>query len=247
MTSSSLRRTAFTIALVLLAGALAPSSILGAAGPSTPLRAGQTRASAPATLRIYLARHGQTDWNVEGRMQGGTDTPLNATGRQQAAALKDHLKNARFDAVYSSTLSRSRETAEIVRGQVPLTSLAGLGERRFGKFEGLLSDAPDTGPEFQRRRWDPQDALDGGESWVAFTDRVRSALQAIRTKHPSGAILIVGHGGTNQALLQILLGLSLDDTRSITQANDELYLIELDGTGAPRLWKLVTAANLRDL
>ena len=248
MRSSSLRRTAFTIALVLLAGRLAvPSSVLGADGPSTALRASQTRASAPATLRIYLARHGQTDWNVEGRMQGGTDTPLNATGRQQAAALKDHLKDVRFDAVYSSTLSRSRETAEIVRGQVPLTSLAGLGERRFGKFEGLLSDAPDTGPEFQRRRWDPQDALDGGESWVAFTDRVRSALQAIRTKHPSGAILIVGHGGTNQAILQILLGLSLDDTRSITQANDELYLIELDATGAPRLWKLVTAANLRDL
>ena len=95
--------------------------------------AGQTRATAPATLRIYLARHGQTDWNVEGRMQGGTDIPLNATGRQQAAALKDHLKDVRFDAVYSSTLSRSRETAEIVRGQVPLTSLAGLGERAIRK------------------------------------------------------------------------------------------------------------------
>ncbi len=230
---------AFTIALVLLAGGLAlPSSILGAS---------QTRANAPATLRIYLARHGQTDWNVEGRMQGGTDIPLNATGRQQAAALKDHLKDVRFDAVYSSTLSRSRETAEIVRGQVPLTSLADLGERRFGKFEGLLSNAPDTGPEFLRRRWDPQDALDGGESWVAFTDRVRSALQTIRSKRPSGSILLVGHGGTNQAILQILLGLSLDDTRAITQDNDELYLIELDGTGIPRLWKLVTAANLRDL
>jgi probable phosphoglycerate mutase len=73
------------------------------------------------------------------------------------------------------------------------------------------------------------------------------ALRELDTRHPSGSILIVGHGGTNQAILQILLGLSLDDTRSITQASDELYLIELDGTGAPRLWKLVTAANLRDL
>ena len=89
---------------------------------------------------------------------------------------------------------------------MPFASLAGLGERRFGKFEGLLSNAPDTGPEFERRRWDPQDALGGGESWVAFTDRVRSALQPIRTKHPSGAILIVGHGGTNQAILQVLFG-----------------------------------------
>jgi broad specificity phosphatase PhoE len=239
MTSPSLRRLAFAIAVVLLAG--------GPDLPSSLLRAAQTRASAPATLRLYLARHGETDWNVEGRMQGGNDIPLNATGRKQAAALKEHLKGVRFDAVYSSVLSRSRETAEIVRGQVPLTSLPGLGERRFGKFEGLLSKAPDTGPEFERRRWDPQDALDGGESWVAFTERVRSAIQTIRTKHPSGAILVVGHGGTNQAVLQILLGLSLDDTRSITQANDELYLIELDGTGAPRLWKLVTAATLRDL
>jgi broad specificity phosphatase PhoE len=230
---------AITIALVLLAIALA--------GPSTSLRAGQGRASATGTLRLYLARHGQTDWNVEQRMQGGTDIPLNATGRKQAAALKDHLKGVRFDAVYSSTLSRSRETAEIVRGQVPLTSLPALGERRFGKFEGLLSNAPDTGPEFERRRWDPQDALDGGESWVAFGDRVRSAIQTIRSKHPSGSILVVGHGGTNQAILQILFNLSLDDTRAITQANDELYLIELDAAGAPRLWKLVTAANLRDL
>ena len=247
MISCFSRRLAFTLALVLLAGGLALPSVLGAGSPSTPLRAGQPRANAPATLRIYLARHGQTDWNVEGRMQGGTDTPLNATGRQQAAALKDHLKEVPFDAVYSSTLSRSRETAEIVRGQVSLTSLAGLSERRFGKFEGLLSNAPDTGPEFQRRRWDPQDTLDGGESWVAFTERVRSAIQTIRTKHPSGAILVVGHGGTNRAVLQILLGLSLDDTREITQNNDELYLIELDGSGAPRLWKLITAANLRDL
>jgi broad specificity phosphatase PhoE len=230
---------ALTVALVMLAA--------GPALRSSNLGASQARPGATTTLRLYLARHGQTDWNVEGRMQGGTDTPLNATGRQQAGALKDHLKDVRFDAVYSSTLSRSRETAEIVRGRVPLTSLAGLSERRFGKFEGLLSNAPDTGPEFQRRRWDPQDALDGGESWAAFTDRVGSAIQVIRTKHASGAILVVGHGGTNQAILQILFGLTLDDTRSITQANDELYLIELDGTGAPRLWKLVTAANLRDL
>ena len=240
---SLLRRQApFTIALSLFASVLALAAV-----HATSLGAGQPDASATGTLRLYLARHGQTDWNVEGRMQGGTDIPLNATGRKQAAALKDHLNGVRFEAVYSSTLSRSRETAEIVRGPVPLTSLPALGERRFGKFEGLLSNAPDTGPEFERRRWDPKDALDGGESWIAFTDRVRSAIQTIRAKHPSGAILVVAHGGTNQAVLQILFNLSMDDTRAITQANDELYLIEMDAAGAPRLWKLVTAANLRDL
>jgi hypothetical protein len=74
------------------------------------------------TLRIYLARHGETDWNVEHRLQGCTDTALNATGRQQAARLAERLKGIHLDAIYSSTLTRSRDTAEIARGQVPLKS-----------------------------------------------------------------------------------------------------------------------------
>lgn len=87
-------------------------------------------------LRIHLARHGQTDWNLEGRLQGGIDTSLNATGRQQAAELAERLKGMRLDAVYSSGRRRSRETAEIARGALPVTPLAGLTERRLGKFEG---------------------------------------------------------------------------------------------------------------
>src|SRR5205809_2046906 len=86
-------------------------------------------------LRIYLARHGQTDWNAAHRLQGWTDIPLNATGREQAARLAERLKGIRFDAVYSSVLARSRETAEIVHGAVPIDSLAGLNERRLGKYE----------------------------------------------------------------------------------------------------------------
>src|SRR6202030_4278528 len=87
----------------------------------------------PATLRIYLARHGQTDWNLEHRLQGSTETDLNGTGREQAVKLAERLRGIRLDAVYSSMLHRSRETAEIVRGSVPLTILAGLNERRLGK------------------------------------------------------------------------------------------------------------------
>jgi len=215
----------------------------------TPGPGSRVSGQAPATLRIYLARHGQTDWNVERRMQGGTDTPLNATGRQQAAKLAERLRGIRLDAVYSSTLSRSRETAEIARGPVPLTSLAGLGERRMGKFEGRRVDASDpaTAAEYGKRSVDPDDALDGGESLNQFFERVRTTLNTIRGQHSAGAILIVGHGGTNRMILRALLALTAERANAIEQANDELYLIEIDAAAAPRLWKLITEANLRDL
>jgi probable phosphoglycerate mutase len=202
-----------------------------------------------ATLRIYLARHGETEWNVERRLQGGTDTPLNATGRQQAAKLRDRLKGVRLDGVYSSTLSRSRETAEIVRGQVPLKNLAGLSERKLGKFEGRRVDASDpvTAAEYKRRGLDPDDALDGGESLNQFFERVRSTIGSIRDQHAAGAILIVGHQNTNRMILRTILGLSVEQAQSINQANDEVYLIELDSGNPPRLWKFISETNLNDL
>lgn len=201
------------------------------------------------TLRIYLARHGQTDWNAERRLQGSTDTELNATGRQQAARLAELLKGIRFDAVYSSTLRRSRDTAEIARGQVALTSLEGLAERRLGKFQGKRVDSsdPPTAAEYERRRRVPEDALDGGESLNQFFERVRATIGSIRGRHSGGSILIVGHGLTNQMILRSLLGLSFERAVGIDQANDEVYLIEIESVAAPRLWKLVTESNFGDL
>ena len=207
-------------------------------------------AQSTGTLRIYLARHGETDWNAERRLQGRTDTALNSTGRQQAAKLAEHLKGVRLDAIYCSTLSRSRETAEIVRGEVPLKSLAGLNERRIGKFEGKKLDKnsdPATAQEYPKRSRDPDDELDGGESLNQFYERVRATFGDIRSQHISGAILIVGHAITNQMILRVVFGLTLQQATSIRQANDELYLIELDAGNPPRLWKLITEANLGDL
>jgi len=198
---------------------------------------------APTTLRIYLARHGQTDWNLEGRTQGGIDIQLNATGREQARQLKTRLAGIPLDAVYSSTLRRSRETAEIVHGDTPLTSLPGLAERRFGKFEG----GPTNDPDLQRRRWIPEDSLDGGESLNVLRERVRTTLDTIRKQHASGSILIVGHDYMNRMVLSVMFGLSVEQMQSFDQANDELYLIELDTNNPPRLWKQITQANIKDL
>jgi phosphoserine phosphatase len=208
---------------------------------------GYTQRPATALLRIYLARHGQTDWNLEGRTQGQTDTPLNATGRRQAGELKVQMAGIALDAIYSSTLSRSRETAEIVHGNTPVTNLSGLRERNFGKFQGRLESDPQTGPEFQKRRTVADDSLDGGESLNVFFDRVRAVIDGIRKQRPSGTILIVGHLETNRMILRNLLGLTAEQAMAIMQDNNELYMIELDQGRDPRLWKLVGTGNLKDL
>src|SRR5207249_1020287 len=143
-----------------------------------------------------------------------------------------------FDAVYSSTLRRSRDTADIVRGEVPLKTVAGLNERGVGKFEGKFLDRrkdPATAQEYPKRSRDPDDELDGGESLNQFYARVHTALEDIRSQHSSGAILIVGHAITNQMIIRAIFRLTLPQAISIKQANNELYLIELDGANAPRL------------
>lgn len=202
-----------------------------------------------STLRIYLARHGQTAWNAQHRVQGHSDIELNETGRQQAQLLRERVARIQLDHVYSSTLRRSRETAEIAHGDVALTSLQGLMEQGVGKFEGQVLD--DSNPalreEMTRRSRDPDDSFDGGESENQFLARIRVTLDAIRAEHPSGSILIVGHGNTNRVILRILLDLTMEEEATIQQANDELYLIELQPGTPARLWKWIDSAHLREL
>ena len=139
--------------------------------------------------------------------------------------------------MYSSELRRSRETAEIVHGSAPLIALAGLNERRLGAFEGQIG-----GPAYARRSLDPDDTLDGGESLSQFFTRVRTTLISVLAHHPSGAILIVGHGGTNQMIVRTLFNLSAERAAAYQQANDELYLCELVSSRPVRFWKLVVPA-----
>jgi broad specificity phosphatase PhoE len=201
-------------------------------------------AQAAGSLRLYIARHGETDWNLQHRLQGWTDRPLDETGRTQAAALAESLKGVHIDAIYSSTLSRSRDTAQTVAGKTMMvTSLDGLRERNYGHFQG----GSDTEPEYLRRQniWD--DRLDDGESLNQLLARTRESLAQIRREHPSGNVLIVAHRITNQMILHALLDLTPGHTVNITQDNDEVYLVEFDPGAKPRLWKLVRDKNLGDL
>ena len=222
-------RTTFLLALLLL---LAPRA---AVAPD---------AQAGGTLRLYVARHGQTDWNLAHRLQGWTDRPLDDTGRKQAIDLAETLRGVHLDAIYSSTLSRSRDTAQAVAGSsMMVKSLPGLRERNYGKFQG----GSDTDPEYLKRvtAWD--DAMDGGETLNQLLARARESIDMIRREHPSGNVLIVAHRITNQMILRALLNLTPEQAVKIEQGNDEVYLVEFDPGAKPRLWKLVRGGNLADL
>ena len=207
------------------------------------------RAAPDDVLRIYVARHGQTDSNVAHRLQGTTDVPLNETGRRQAAELAARLAGVTLDAVYSSTLQRSRQTAEALKGRAPLEALAGLNEQSLGAFEGLYLDGrePQREAEFERRHADPDDRLDGGESANQHFARVKAAMQTIRDRHPRGSVLIVGHGGTNVKVLRALLDLTAEQASAIEQANDELYMVEVYPSRPQTLWKLIPPDRLKEL
>ena len=201
-------------------------------------------AQTAGTLRLYIARHGETDWNLSHRLQGWTDRPLDDTGKRQAADLAESLKGVHLDAIYSSTLSRSRDTAQTVAaGRMVVKSLPGLRERNYGTFQGRS----DTDPDYLRRlnAWD--DAMDGGETLTQLLARARESLEMIRREHPSGNVLIVGHRITNQTILRALLDLTPEQTVKIDQGNDEVYLVEINPGAKPRLWKLVRERNLGDL
>jgi broad specificity phosphatase PhoE len=221
-----------------------------AALATLPLLAALPAAAETAVLELYLARHGQTDWNLEKKIQGSTDNKLNATGQDQARALAVKLAGVQLDAVYTSGLVRAQETAAIAVPGVAARPLPALNERSFGKFEGMSEESSDPAllEEFKARAADPDDSLDGGESLASQAKRVAEAVAQIRAAHPSGRVLIVSHGGVTPLILAELLDLPPAEARaSIAQATDEVYLVRLVGDAPPVVWKAIPLDKLDQL
>lgn len=147
---------------------------------------------------ILLARHGETDWNREGRWQGWADPPLNDTGRAQARELAEQLRGTPFDAVYSSDLQRARETAEILAEPhgVPVIVDRDLREIDIGSWSGL------TRAEIAERF--PDGVRPDGETHEQQAARVRGAVTRIARDHPGERVLIVGHGGTIRSIHDVI-------------------------------------------
>ncbi len=158
---------------------------------------------------VFLARHGETAWNAEGRLQGGTDIPLNARGRVQAKELAALVRDAGVSAVMSSDLARARETAEIVAETLGLSEErcaavidAGLRERRFGIFEGLTPAECEVQYRVEWRAWKEQlTPPAGGEATEAVFARFDRAIEnAGRIGDEVGPVLVVSHGGADAHL-----------------------------------------------
>ena len=147
---------------------------------------------------LLLARHGETDWNRERRWQGHSDTPLNDAGRGQARALAAELAGEPPDALYSSDLARSSETAEIVGGTLglPVRLDRRLREVDVGEWSGLTrAEVEERYPEGVSRRLAGGTGWEHGESFAAMSERVVAALLDIAAGHDGGRVLVVTHGG----------------------------------------------------
>lgn len=177
------------------------------------------------SLVLYFIRHGETDWNVEGRLQGQRDIPLNARGREQAAEAGRKLRDVGAPAEslpwLVSPLHRTRQTAEIARQAIGLAPHAyriedGLKELTFGAWEGA------TWPELRRQesksvdqrfadKWNfvPPD----GESYAMLAERIAAWLNSI-----SGDAVLVSHGGVARVLLAMRASLALHQA-----ANEDIW------------------------
>ncbi|WP_144678952.1 histidine phosphatase family protein [Bacillus altitudinis] len=158
---------------------------------------------------ICLVRHGETDWNATKRIQGRTDIPLNDTGKWQAEQTGLYLKDAHWDVVISSPLSRAKETAHLILQHVhaPLVIMDDFIERDFGDAEGMSFE--------ERQKLFPNKQYPNMEPLSALQDRMLEGIEKVRATYPDQRVLIVAHGAAIHALLTSLADehMGIKDTR----------------------------------
>ena len=187
--------------------------------------------NAMAPTRILLVRHGETDWNVENRIQGNTDIPLNEKGRAQArqlaSRLADMLEQEPVHAVYASDLQRACQTAQALAEVfgLPVRTDIQLRERHFGQFEGCtFREIEERWPE-DAARWrgrDPGFGPQGGETLTVFYQRCVDAASRLASAHAGETIALVAHGGVLDSLYRAATRTPVEAPRAWTVANATL-------------------------
>lgn len=183
---------------------------------------------------LYIVRHGATDWNESGRIQGHLDIPLNDTGRAQAQRTGARLAGVGATALYSSDLLRAYETAQIIGQCLGLAVIQhpGLREINFGVWQGLSSlEIRERDPEvYAARRANPYDvAPAGAETWRQFYARALQALCAILATTAAQRLIVVTHSGVCTVAGLHALGLGCTGQRSFASANCSIHTIAVQG------------------
>ena len=181
--------------------------------------------------QLYFVRHGQTEWNAIRRMQGQWNSDLNDLGRKQAEINADLLARLDIEALFASPLDRTRQTADIInrRLNLPVRFDERIMEWDCGDWSGHIYDEV-------AQRW-PEDwaALEADrfnyrgpncENYPDMIDRATPFLEEI-CAHPANRIAIVSHGMIGKVMVSILLGLTPEETLTIHQANDLVYVVSL--------------------
>ena len=191
-------------------------------------------------LELYVARHGETDWNRDKRLQGAVDIPLNAAGHAQAVTLAEKLAHVSFVHLYVSALQRAKQTAAAFPPGLARTILPELNERSLGEFEGTQVSGMDAKAfeVYQSRKCAWDDDLGGGESLRAHRERVRRAIATIRARHDHGAVLVIAHGATNAVMLSDFRGREPHDVADLQITNGSVYRVCLEGGACTDLVRL---------
>ena len=198
-------------------------------------------------MELYIIRHGETDWNVEKKLQGQSDTELNAYGVELAQVTAKALKDVRFDHIFSSPLRRAYHTAQIIRGERDMEIVTDdrLKEICFGVNEGVPAakisedfhwffDAPEKYRPAQ-----------GGETYEQLCERSRdfidNVIVPLSEKEPDGRAVIVAHGALNKSIMIYLKHLEIKNMwDGVFQHNCCVNIFEIDGTD----FKLVQEAKV---
>jgi len=169
----------------------------------------------PDRTTLILVRHGETEWNLEGRVQGHTDSRLTERGREEGRLVAERLAGLEIAAVYASDLGRARETGEIIAAPhgLPVQTTPDLRERCYGEFEGkTLAQSREENPEAVARWLADRQRLapPGGETQQELSDRTMRALREIVAAHPGETVAVATHGGPIKsavfAVLEIPIG-----------------------------------------
>lgn len=198
-------------------------------------------------MRLYLVRHGQTDWNLQKRAQGHTDIPLDETGKQQAIRVGEAFLDLPVQRILTSDLKRAYQTAEEVSRttKVPLEILPTLRERGFGEWEGqpfaeigirfgFEADFKGVG----RHEITPP----GGESFVEVWNRIQTVVNDVRARNIDTAI--VAHGGTCSLLLAMFLGGDVSISSAFRFSNACINELEPRPDGGLRLIRYNDVSHL---